>query len=257
MEVQSYHEEALALFEAADDQRGQAATLDLLGTTHIMIGDVVSAARYYRRAARLLHALDDRQGLIWCLSNTQMLGASYVFDTTACPIIGLAACLHDADEALQLARQIDWRAGEASVLMYTGLALGPRGAYARAIEAAQQCIAIATEIEHRHWAMAGHWTLGAIYLDLLWLPEARRYLEQALEIATVTGHQFSIRMASSFLAETCIAQGDLGGRGRCSTQRLKRTRRCRHWQRGGSGAPVCAMRSPMARPSVRWRSVMP
>jgi ATP/maltotriose-dependent transcriptional regulator MalT len=138
-----------------------------------------------------------------------MLGAAYVFDTTACPLIDLAGCLHDADEALQLARQIDWRAGEASVLMYTGLALGPRGAYARAIAAAQQCIAIATEIEHRHWAMAGHWTLGAIYLDLLWLPEARRYLGEALEMARTTGHEFSIRMASSFLAETCIAQGDL------------------------------------------------
>jgi DNA-binding NarL/FixJ family response regulator len=207
--VQPYHTEALALFEAASDQRGQAATLDLLGTSHIMIGDVISAARYYGRAATLLHALDDRQGLIWCLSNMQMLGAAYVFDTTACPLIDLAACLHDADEALRLARQIDWRAGEASVLMYTGLALGPRGAYARAIEAAQQCIAIATEIEHRHWAMAGHWTLGAIYLDLVWLPEACRYLEQALELAKATGHEFSIRMASSFLAEAWIAQRDL------------------------------------------------
>jgi DNA-binding CsgD family transcriptional regulator/tetratricopeptide (TPR) repeat protein len=207
--VQSYHEEALTLFEAAGDQRGQAATLDLLGTSQIMIGDVISAAHYYGRAATLLRVLDDRQGLVWCLSNIQMLGAAYVFDTTACPLIDLAVCLHDADEALGLARQIDWRAGEASVLMYTGLALGPRGAYARAIEAAQQCIVIATEIEHRHWAMAGHWTLGAIYLDLLWLPEARRYLEQALELARTTGHEFSIRMASSFLAETCIAQADL------------------------------------------------
>jgi DNA-binding NarL/FixJ family response regulator len=207
--VQSYHEEALTLFEAADDQRGQAATLDLLGTAHIMSGDIISAARSYGQAATILRALNDRQGLIWCLSNMQMLGAAYVFDTTACPLIDLAGCLHDADEALQLARQIDWRAGEASVLMYTGLALGPRGAYARAIAAAQQCIAIATEIEHRHWAMAGHWTLGAIYLDLLWLPEARRYLEQALEMAKATGHEFSIRMASSFLAEACIAQGDL------------------------------------------------
>jgi DNA-binding CsgD family transcriptional regulator len=209
IEVQRYHEEALALFETVGDQRGQAATLDLLGTTSILRGDIVAATRYYGRAATLFRTLDDREGLIRCLSNKQMLGASYVFDTTACPIIDLAACLHDADEALRLARQIDWRAGEASVLMYTGLALGQRGQYARAIEAAQQCIAIATEIEHRHWAMAGHWTLGAIYLDLLWLPEARRYLEQALAMATATGHQFSIRMASSFLAEACVAQGDI------------------------------------------------
>ena len=60
------------------------------------------------------------------------------------------------------------------MLVYVELALGPRGAYSRAVEAAQQCIAIVTEIERRHWAMAAHWTLGAIYLDLLWLPEARR-----------------------------------------------------------------------------------
>jgi len=209
LQVQHYHEEALALFEMAGDRHGQAATLDLLGTMNIMIGDVAVATRYYAQAATLFRALDDRHGLISCLCNKQMLGASYVFDTAACPIIDMAASLHDAEQALQLARQLDWRAGEASVLMYMGLALGPRGAYARAIDAAQRCITIATEIEHRHWAMTGHWTLGAIYLDMLWLPEARRYLEQALVLAEATGHQFSIRMASSFLAETCVAQGDL------------------------------------------------
>jgi tetratricopeptide (TPR) repeat protein/DNA-binding CsgD family transcriptional regulator len=209
LEGQRCHQEALALFETASDKDGLAATLDLLGTTNIMTGDVISATRYYERAVALFRELDDRQGLISCLCNYLMCGASYVFDTVACARLDLAACLRSADEALALARQIGWRSGEAALLMYTGLGLGPRGEYARALDAAQLCVAIATEIEHRHWAMAAHWTLGALYLDLLWLQEARLHLEQALEMAVASGHQFSIRMASAFLAETCAAQGDL------------------------------------------------
>jgi DNA-binding CsgD family transcriptional regulator len=209
IEARACHQEALALFEAASDHRGLAATLDLLGTTSIMIGDVVAATGYYERAIVLLRELDDRQGLIWCLSNYLMSGASYVFDTAACPPIDLAACVRAADEALQLARQLGWRAGEASVLMYSGLGLGPRGQFTRAIGAARLCLEIATEIEHRQWALAAHWTLGALYLDLLWLSEARRHLELALEMAAAIGHRFSIRMASAFLAETCAAQGEI------------------------------------------------
>jgi DNA-binding CsgD family transcriptional regulator len=209
VEAGACHHEALELFETASDRPGLAATLDLMGTTSIMIGDVISATGYYERAAALLRELDDRQGLIWCLSNYLMSGASYVFDTAACPPIELGACFRAADEALQLARQLGWRAGEASALMYSGLGLGPRGQFMRAIGAARQCLEIATEIEHRQWAMAAHWTLGALYLDLLWLSEARRHLDLALEMAVAIGHRFSIRMASAFLAETCVAQGDI------------------------------------------------
>src|SRR5439155_14933626 len=55
--------------------------------------------------------------------------------------------------------------------------------------------------------MAGHWAMGAIYLELLALPDAQRHLEQALAMGEQIGHLFSIRMAASFLAETYTAQG--------------------------------------------------
>jgi len=208
-EARRYHQEALALFEELDDRRGLAATLDLLGTTNVIGGDVLAAARYYERAIAFFHELDDRQGLISCLANYTMRGASYVFDTVLCSTTGLDVVLREADEALRLARRIGWRAGEAAALMYLGLGLGPRGEYARAIDAERSCLAIAGEIEHRHWTMAGHWSLGAIYLELLALPEAQRQLEQALAMGEQIGHLFSIRMAASFLAETYTAQGDV------------------------------------------------
>jgi DNA-binding NarL/FixJ family response regulator len=209
LEGRRCHQEALALFQGLNDRRGLAMTLDLLGTTSLMGGDILSSARYYEQAIALFRELDDRQGLIFSLANYLMRGAAYVLDTVVCQTTSLAACLRDAEEARQLARQIGWRAGEAFVCMYMGLGLGPRGDYARALEAVHACLAIAAEIEHHHWLMAAHWTLGALYLDLLALADARQQLEQALRLAEQVGHLFSIRMTSSFLAETCIAQGDI------------------------------------------------
>ena len=208
-QARSFHHEARDLFERVGDRHGLAMTLDLLGTTSYMAGDAIGGAHYYEQAAVLFRELDDRTGLISCLAMYAMRGASYVFATVACPPTELADSLSATNEALRLAQQSDWRAGEASVQAYLGLGLGARGEYARALDAFQHCREIAGAIEHRHWLMVAHWGLGALLLDLLDLPAASAELERALAMGRDIGQLFSVHFAVAFLAETYVAQGDL------------------------------------------------
>jgi DNA-binding CsgD family transcriptional regulator len=205
----SYHQEALDIFAGSGDRAGQAATFDLLAITSYMGGDMIGGTAYYEQAIGLFRELGDQQGLAACLGPFATRGASPMHDTMVEPLVELSSCIRDGEEAIALARQIDWRAGEAQELMYLGLGLGPRGQYGRALEATQACLAIAEEIGHRAWIAGGHFTLGAIYLDLLALPLAREHAERAFATARAIDSRFLICTATSFLAITCVAQRDL------------------------------------------------
>jgi DNA-binding CsgD family transcriptional regulator len=204
-----YHQEAFDIFAGSGDRAGQAATLDLLAITSYMGGDLIGGTAYYEQAIGLFRELGDQQGLAACLGPFATRGASPMHDTMVEPLVELSSCIRDGEEAIALARQIDWRAGEAQELMYLGLGLGPRGQYGRALEATHACLTIAEEIGHRAWIAGSHFTLGAIYLDLLALPLAREHAERALATAQAIDSQFLIRTATSFLAIICVAQRDL------------------------------------------------
>jgi DNA-binding CsgD family transcriptional regulator len=206
-EALRYHLEALALFQAADDQPGLAATYDLLGVTQIMGGDIPAGVEYYQQAIVRFQALGDLQGLSSSLAAVSMRGASYPWGATVWPLEDAEACIRDGEEALRVARQIDWRTGEAGALVYLAFGHGPRGEYARALHCARAAFEIAQEIEHRVWLVGARIALGALALDLLALAEARDHLEAGLALARPLG-SFFVRNAAGFLVSTCIAQRD-------------------------------------------------
>ena len=160
------HQEALAIFQSIDDRRGMAATLDLLGIAHCMGGSMVRGAYYYEQAIRLWRALGERQWLIPSLATYATRGGNYLFATALCQPVALEQCVGEAEEALALARQIGWLNGEATALLWMGHTLGPHGAWARALAAAQQALEIAQMIEHPLWIFTAHAIEGAVLLDL-------------------------------------------------------------------------------------------
>jgi DNA-binding CsgD family transcriptional regulator len=206
-EALHYHQEALALFQAAGDQRGLAATYDLLGATHVMGGDIPAGVEHYEQAVVLFRELGDLQGLASSLMTFSMRGASYMWSATVWPIVDAAVCIRDGEEALRIAQQIGWRAGEANALIYLAFGYGPRGQYARALACAQAALAIARDIEHGVWLVGVYTALGAIALDLLALDRARDQLEQALALAHELGAYF-VRNVAGLLVATCVAQRD-------------------------------------------------
>jgi DNA-binding CsgD family transcriptional regulator len=173
-----------------------------------MAGDIAAGMAHYEQAVALFRTLGDLQGLSSCLATLALRGASYTFSATVWPIVEAAACTGDGEEALRVARQIGWRAGEANASTYLAMAHGPRGEYALALERAQAALEIAQEIGHAVWIVGARIALGAIALDLLAFEVARDHLEQALEMAHELGG-FLVRYVASLLTSACVAQRDL------------------------------------------------
>src|SRR6266516_86270 len=202
------HEEALATFQGLHDRSGKASTLDLLGMASYLSGDLVQSAVYYEQAIALLRELDERERLPNSLATLMLCGGNYQTETLVWAAVGFAESLKLGELALKIAGEIGQRSDEAYTLIHMGMCLGPRGQYARALEVAQRGLAIAEEIEHRQWMTAGHRALGALYLDLLALSEARQHLEQALALAQEVGSWNWIRIISGFLAPAYLLQHD-------------------------------------------------
>jgi tetratricopeptide (TPR) repeat protein len=204
-----YHEEALAIFEGLHDRRGIAETLDLLGLASGMGGDLVQATAYFEEAVALFRELDDRQALSSSLATRIVLGWAYRTETMVPGAADLAACARDGEMALEIARDIGWRAGEAYALLELGYYLGPHGDYARALGYARAGLEVAQDIEHRQWMTGAYCALGALHLDLLALPQARQHLEQALALAKEVGSRHWFRTATGHLAGVYILEDDL------------------------------------------------
>jgi DNA-binding CsgD family transcriptional regulator len=190
-EALGYHQNALNLFEALADRPGIAATLDLLAMTSNQCGDVAGTVAYYERAIPILRDLNDHQTLA---SSLTMLS-----------VYSLNEAL--VREAIELARDIDWRAGEAYALQYLGMLLAYRGDYGPGLIAAQSGLELARAIDHRLWQAWGDLTVGHIYLELLALDEAYQHLESGRAIATEVGSSFMTKFAAGLLASVCILQG--------------------------------------------------
>ncbi|HEY6409533.1 MAG TPA: tetratricopeptide repeat protein, partial [Ktedonobacteraceae bacterium] len=121
------HQEALRIFEEQQNTQGMAETLDLLGITYGMRGDRVKAVEQLGQAIALFRTLGDTQSLISSLAMRAVQSLPGSSETTFCPLRTRNECVQDAGEALRLARQIDWLAGQAfaeNALAHTLLSFG-------------------------------------------------------------------------------------------------------------------------------------
>ena len=203
------HQEALAIFEELNDRHGIAETLDLLGVSDYMSGNLARGTAYYERAIVLFQELDNRQGLASSLATMTMRGATYQSDTMVAAA-SLEEAAREGEMALRLAREIGQRSAEAYAQIMLAFCLGAQGSYARALEAARAGLLIAEEIEHLQWMAAAHCALGAVHLDLLDFGQAQRELEQALTLAKEIGSGCWARRTSGYLASVYLLQGDPG-----------------------------------------------
>lgn len=184
------HYTALRLFEDQHDPQGMAETLDLLGTAYGMCGDRIKAVEQLGQAVALFRDLDDTPSLMSSLAMRAVQSMPGASETSFCPLRSRDACVHDAEESLRLARQIESLAGQAfagNALAHTLLAFGEFGpALAHAHEARR----IATEIEHQQWTVATTYALGHAYMLLLAPALALPILEAALALALAFGSAF-------------------------------------------------------------------
>ncbi len=208
-EAERYHREAFALFQTLDDRRGLAETLDLLGMVTAMGGDMRQSFAYYQDAIEAFRALGDHQGLVTPLIMQCVGWDSYLMQDGG--LLGvpldMETLTRQGEEAILLARESGWRAGEAFAHYELSMTVAPHGAYSRGLDYGRRALAISEEIQHRQWLIGSLVALGRFYLDVLALPQAREHLEQALELARALGSSNWMENAGAMLAMTNVQQG--------------------------------------------------
>ena len=210
LEGRRYHERALTIFRELGDQRGMAETLDLLGTASCLGTDLVGSAPHYAQAIELFRKLDDRDGLASSLAMQLSQHGSFHLDVTVPNPPDLIELVREGEVVVKAARETGSPGAEVFALFMVGKCLGIRGDSARSLDAGRRSLRIAEEIEHRQWMTAAHFLLGALHLDLLALPTARRHLERSLDFARKIGSFHWVGNSTGLLASTCIQQDDLG-----------------------------------------------
>jgi tetratricopeptide (TPR) repeat protein len=209
-EALRYHGEALETFRRLGDQPGLAETLDLLGMASYMVGDVLKSDAYYHKALDLYRELKDAQGLAAVLG-AHTTNLDYLTETVLINGERQSRCEVDGLAALDMARDLGWRSGEAFALFGLGACLVPRGEYARALEYSQDSLRLALEIEHHQWTVGAHTAFGAIYIDLLAPEQALQHLDKAQALAEDIGSQFWLWSTVAMRARTHVLQDDLEG----------------------------------------------
>ncbi len=208
-----YHQEALSIFEQIDDVHGRVATLDLLGVTSVVSGDVVNSVRYYDQAIPLFRQLNDRLGLSSALSVTCNRGCSCMAETVYCPPTDLEFLLVSADEARQIAGEVGWQHGESAADMYVGYGLVLHGEYQEGLFRAQRGLEIALTAGHSLYQAGNQMTLGRLYNDILAFEAARDTLEAALHTAREISGKFMESSVGGFLVSSYIGLGELAQAG--------------------------------------------
>ena len=120
-----------------------------------------------------------------------------------------AACERDLREALQLARELEWAAGEAFVDIYLGGIYASFGRLGAGLTYVQQGLRLATEINHQQWMACAHDALGRISLSLLAPEQALAHAEIGLEVARTLGSASWIAYLIAIQIQAYTALGQL------------------------------------------------
>jgi CHAT domain-containing protein len=168
-------EEAISLFRAADDRRGEAEVFQVLSRRSFVAGDYQAAADYLQQARTLWHTQGEyatEASILYSIAN--YLGRLGESEKTL-------AALNDA---VTLERNLGDRWGEAMALDSLSDAYDSRGELQEALNAKQQALSVfresKTRVDYEYTALAD---LGHIYEELGEPQKALDYHFQALRLA--------------------------------------------------------------------------
>jgi DNA-binding CsgD family transcriptional regulator/tetratricopeptide (TPR) repeat protein len=196
-----HHAEALAVYRGEGNQAGQAETLDLLGVTAYMAGDLSLGWRFFEEGIAACRQTGDRQRLATLLFTGALRGGGLLVDTLAWVPVPSTVCLQACVEAIQITQDIPSPADEAYAHIIYAHVLGNLGELGAALNAAQTALELSVSIEHGMWTMNAQLVLGALYLELLQADLALPYLASAPAQARALGSTYM-----TFLATSCLSR---------------------------------------------------
>ncbi len=181
------HQAALEIFERLQDMHGTAETLDLMAMGNVLYGDIVRSVSLYKRAMMLLRTIGDNKILSSSLTTSAACECPALTETTFSTLGTHDVCIQQFTEALHLARQADWAAGQAFTEMDRGWMHIGFGEFGEALVHLQYALDIATEIEHQQWLAGIHCALTQLYVNLLAPDLAIQHAQQGMTLARQLG----------------------------------------------------------------------
>lgn len=191
---------ALALFEAAGDQRGIAACHDDIGKLLWTRGDYDEALAALKRGLELRKELGDRRSIALSLNNIGLVWMDH----------GRAAQAGEALEAaLKIRREIGDLLGVVQSLNNLGKLSQDRNENDRALELFREAYEVAKEIGERNRIAVVLTNMGETHQRIGQTDEAIRVLKQAEELCDELGDRLHLAEAKRGLAKAYLSQGDL------------------------------------------------
>ena len=193
-------ETAQTLFRQANDRRGEAGALNLMGNLYLgLLGNHEQALRCFEQVAALAQEMGDR-----LLEHSANCNAGIALMTLG--------CYRESQERLSRARafftQIDYPLYLAVIAFAQAnnhLGLGERAA---AGAVAEEGLALCREIGERNFAIENLRALGLAALARGDWPQARKRFEQAVEDAQAGQQRHDMALQQSYLALACLHLGE-------------------------------------------------
>ena len=203
------HQAALDIFERQQDMHGTVETLDLMAMGNLLYGDIVHAMHLYERVMPLLRVIGDNKILSSSLTTYAVNGSPAFIETTFGISLTHNICIQQLNEALQLARQCDWTAGQAFAEMDRGWMHTGFGEFGEALVHLQQGLDIATEIEHQQWLAGIHCVFTQLYFNMLQPDLAIHHAKQGMALARQLGSLWWIHNITAYYALSHILTNEL------------------------------------------------
>jgi tetratricopeptide (TPR) repeat protein len=172
-EARIRYEDALTLARQNGDRTHEARSLTCLGSLNERLDLHAEARQHHQMAIDIASEIGDR-----LCESAAMTGIGITYISTAQPSVALGYL----SSALETARGIGYREGEAETLVEYGNALCGLGRFEDSLRTQREALRIANELSDRHKEGRAH--EGAAHAAFLYgdRPEARNHLERARSI---------------------------------------------------------------------------
>ena len=203
---------ALALFEAAADDRGIASTVDDIGKLHWLKGDYPRALDYTQRGLVMRRALGDRRSIALSLNN---LGLVYQDSGQ------FRLALDAFDQALKIRREIGDLVGVSISLNNLGTVSQDQRDDARALQLFQEALDVAKETGDRNRIALVLTNLGETHNRLGDVQKAILFLKEAEQLADELGDKIGLAEAVRGLGKAYLARRDYTKARECTARAVE------------------------------------
>ena len=203
------YEEAIPLYQAADDLEGQANALEVIARLHVSLGEIQKALARFNKALPIAQSLPDR-----LLEAAVLSGLGEIHSTLGDP----HKALEHFDRALKLNVEMKDQLNESLSLNSIGVVSLSMGAYQKALDYFKQSLALIRDVDRRGilaprtyrmlTTIALH-NIGDAYARLGEYSEALEILSQALSLCRDAKYPFGEVSALNNIAGVYISSGQL------------------------------------------------